>query len=118
MTRPSGSSPAGSAYVCSQSEVILEWLYCRTIEWLLPQTAAFPTSGGGEKGNDDSGNALGRGRIRSSEEGQMCPACIASAVVIVGGAGSTGGILAVCIGKFRKFFGANRLGPFHQSKEK
>jgi hypothetical protein len=49
MTRPSGSPPAGSAYVCSQSEVILEWLYCRTMEWLLPQTAAWPTSGGGEK---------------------------------------------------------------------
>jgi hypothetical protein len=36
----------------------------------------------------------------------MCPACIASTVVMVAGAGSTGGILAVCIGKFRKFFSA------------
>ena len=34
----------------------------------------------------------------------MCPACIASTAVMVVGAGSAGGILAVCIGKFRKFF--------------
>jgi hypothetical protein len=34
----------------------------------------------------------------------MCPACIASAAVMAAGAGSTGGILAVCIGKFRRFF--------------
>jgi hypothetical protein len=40
----------------------------------------------------------------------MCPACIASTAVIVASAGSTGGIVAVCIGKFRKFFRANRLG--------
>ena len=36
----------------------------------------------------------------------MCPACIASTAVMVAGAGSTGGILAVCIGKFRNFFRA------------
>jgi hypothetical protein len=72
----------------------------------------------GEKGNDDTGNALRRGRIRSSEEGHMCPACIASTAVMVAGAGSTGGILAVCIGKFRKFFRANRLGLFQKTKEK
>lgn len=34
----------------------------------------------------------------------MCPVCIANAAVVVAGAGSTGGILAVCIGKFRKIF--------------
>jgi hypothetical protein len=35
----------------------------------------------------------------------MCPACVASTAVMVAGAGSAaGGILAVCIGKFRKFF--------------
>jgi hypothetical protein len=34
----------------------------------------------------------------------MCPVCIANAAVMVAGAGSTGGILAVCIGKFRKLF--------------
>ena len=38
----------------------------------------------------------------------MCPACIASTAALVAGAGSTGGILAVCIGKVRKFFRANR----------
>jgi hypothetical protein len=43
----------------------------------------------------------------------MCPACIASAAVMAAGAGSTGGILAVCIGKFRKF-----LGLFQKIKEK
>jgi hypothetical protein len=56
--------------------------------------------------------------IRSSEEGHMCPACIASTAVMVAGAGSTGGILAVCIGKFRKFFRANRPGLFQKTKEK
>jgi hypothetical protein len=40
----------------------------------------------------------------------MCPACIATTAVMIAGAGSTGGILAVCIGKFRKIFKANRLG--------
>jgi len=48
----------------------------------------------------------------------MCPACIESTVVIVAGVGSTGGILAVCITKFRKLFRANRLGLFHKTKEK
>jgi hypothetical protein len=61
---------------------------------------------------------LGNGRIRSSEEEDMCPACIASAAVMVAGAGSTGGILAVCIAKFRKFFRADRLGLFQKRKEK
>jgi hypothetical protein len=37
----------------------------------------------------------------------MCPICIASTAVMVAGAGSTGGILAVTIGRFRKFFKAN-----------
>jgi hypothetical protein len=36
----------------------------------------------------------------------MCPACIASTAVMVAAAGSTGGILAVYIGKFRNFFRA------------
>jgi len=38
--------------------------------------------------------------------------------VMVARAGSTGGILAVCIGKFRRFFRANRLGLFQKTKEK
>jgi len=33
----------------------------------------------------------------------MCPACIEGTVVMVAGAASTGGILAVCIGKVRRF---------------
>ncbi len=48
----------------------------------------------------------------------MCPACIASAAVVAAGAGSAGGILAVCIDKFRKFFRANGLGLFQKIKEK
>jgi hypothetical protein len=47
----------------------------------------------------------------------MCPACIASAAMMAAGAGSTGGILAVCIGKFRKVFRAS-LGLFQKIKEK
>jgi len=48
----------------------------------------------------------------------MCPACIASTALMVAGAGSAGGILAVWIGKFRKFFRANRLGLLQKTKEK
>jgi len=48
----------------------------------------------------------------------MCPACMASAAVMAAGAGSTGGILAVCIDKFRKFFRANGPGLFQKIKEK
>jgi hypothetical protein len=48
----------------------------------------------------------------------MCPACIASTAVMVAGAGSAGGILAVCIGKFRKFVRASSLGLFQRTKEK
>jgi len=48
----------------------------------------------------------------------MCPVCIASAAVMAAGAGSTGGILAVCIGKFKKLFQASGLGLFRKIKEK
>jgi hypothetical protein len=48
----------------------------------------------------------------------MCPVCIASAAVMAAGAGSTGGILAVCIGKFRNFFMANGRSLFQKIKEK
>jgi hypothetical protein len=48
----------------------------------------------------------------------MCPVCIASTVVMVAGTGSTGGILALCIGKFRKVFRTNRTGLFQKTKEK
>jgi hypothetical protein len=47
----------------------------------------------------------------------MCPLCIASTAAMVAGAGSTGGILAACIGKFRKVFQMNRLGLFQKTKE-
>src|SRR5258705_12447273 len=46
----------------------------------------------------------------------MCPACIVSAAVMAAGAGSTGGILAVCIGKFRNFFRTNGLACFRKSR--
>jgi hypothetical protein len=48
----------------------------------------------------------------------MCPACISTTAVMVAGAASTGGILAVCIGKFRKFLGTSGLGLFQKAKEK
>lgn len=48
----------------------------------------------------------------------MCPVCIASTAVMVAGAGSTGGILALCIGKFRKFFRTDRIGLFQKTTEK
>ena len=47
----------------------------------------------------------------------MCPACIESAAVMVAGVASTGGILAACIGKFRKVFRASSLGLFQKTKE-
>jgi hypothetical protein len=48
----------------------------------------------------------------------MCPACITSTAVMVAGAGFTGGILAVCIGKLRKFLRGTGLSLFHKTKEK
>jgi hypothetical protein len=48
----------------------------------------------------------------------MCPVCVASTAVMVAGAGSTGGILAVCLSKFRRVFKANRLGLIQKAKEK
>jgi hypothetical protein len=48
----------------------------------------------------------------------MCPVCIASAVAMAAGTGSTGGILAVCIGKFRKLLKPSGLGLFQKIKEK
>ncbi len=48
----------------------------------------------------------------------MCPACIATAAAMVAGAGSTGGILGVCVGKFRKYFTTNRFGLSKRTEEK
>ena len=47
----------------------------------------------------------------------MCPVCIANTAALVAGAGSAGGILAVCIAKFRSFFRENQLRPFQKIKE-
>jgi hypothetical protein len=55
---------------------------------------------------------------KSKGEKYMCPVCIASTAVMVAGAGSTGGILAVCIGRLRKFLHSNRLGLLQKTKEK
>jgi len=52
------------------------------------------------------------------EEEHMCPVCVANTAVMVAGAGFTGGILAVCIGKVRKFFRTRGLGLFQRTKEK
>ena len=42
----------------------------------------------------------------------MCPACIASAAMVVAGVGSSGGVLAVCIARWRKRLGqSRRRGP-------
>ena len=48
----------------------------------------------------------------------MCPVCIANTAVMVAGAGSTGGILTVCLGGFRKFFAVSRLSLVRKAKEK
>jgi hypothetical protein len=48
----------------------------------------------------------------------MCPACIGNTAVMVAGVGITGGILAVCVGRFREFFRAISLGLFRKTKEK
>jgi hypothetical protein len=46
----------------------------------------------------------------------MCPACLVSAAVMAAGAGSTGGILAVCIGKLKKFFQGERSRPVSENQ--
>src|SRR5439155_1175468 len=56
--------------------------------------------------------------LKSSEEQNMWPACITSTTMMVAGVGSTGGILAVCIGKFRKFFRASGLILFEKTFQK
>ncbi len=46
----------------------------------------------------------------------MCPACIETTVVMVAGVASTGGILAVSIGKFRTYLRAIGRDLFLKSK--
>jgi hypothetical protein len=48
----------------------------------------------------------------------MCPACIESTAVMVAGAVSTGGFLAVCIGKLRNIFRVSSLTAFQKQREK
>jgi hypothetical protein len=48
----------------------------------------------------------------------MCPACIASAAAMVAGAGSTGGILAVCVAKIRNIFKPKGFGLIQKTKER
>ncbi len=48
----------------------------------------------------------------------MCPACIENTALMVAAATSSGGVLAVCIGRFRKLFKASGLGQFQKTKEK
>jgi hypothetical protein len=48
----------------------------------------------------------------------MCPACISNAAVLAVAAGSTGGLLSVCIGRFRKGFQSGCLALFRKVKEK
>jgi hypothetical protein len=43
---------------------------------------------------------------------------MASTAALVAGVGSTGGILAVFIGKFRRMFRSSGLDLFHKGKEK
>jgi hypothetical protein len=43
---------------------------------------------------------------------------MASTAVMLAGIGSTGEIVAICIGKFRKFVRASGLGLFQKTKEK
>jgi hypothetical protein len=48
----------------------------------------------------------------------MCPACFEGAAVMAAGAGSVGGILAVCVGKLRRIFSPNGFGLNQKIKEK
>lgn len=48
----------------------------------------------------------------------MCPACIANTAAVVAGVGSTGGVLAVCIGKVKNLFRANGRALLQKAKEK
>ena len=48
----------------------------------------------------------------------MCPACVASAAGMAAGAGSSGGILALCIVKIRNVFRPSGRGLLQKTKEK
>jgi hypothetical protein len=44
----------------------------------------------------------------------MCPVCVANTAAMVVGAGSTGGILAVCVGRFRRLLRTNYFNLFRK----
>ncbi len=48
----------------------------------------------------------------------MCPACIENTVVMVAGVASTGGVLAICISKFKGLFRVSCFGLLQKRKEK
>jgi len=48
----------------------------------------------------------------------MCPACIASAAATVAGAGSVGGMLALCIAKCKKYFRMKSSSQWQKIEEK
>jgi hypothetical protein len=60
----------------------------------------------------------GNQSVEPSQEVHMCPVCMAYTAAMVAGAGSTGGILAVCIGRFKKYWSATGLDLFQKAKEK
>ena len=43
-----------------------------------------------------------------AEERHMCPVCIAGTAAMIAGAGSAGGLLAVCIVKFERVFKSSK----------
>ena len=46
----------------------------------------------------------------------MCPVCMAGVAATAAGVGSTGGILAMCIVKFRKFFKVSGFGLWQKQR--
>jgi hypothetical protein len=54
-------------------------------------------------------------RERLPTGGTMCPVCVASTAVMVAGAGSAGGILALCIARFKKSLLVTGLALFQKS---
>lgn len=48
----------------------------------------------------------------------MCPVCLENTLVMVAGAASTGGILAISLSKLRRLLTASSLALFQKTKEK
>jgi len=47
----------------------------------------------------------------------MCPTCIADAAVMAAGPAAAGGILALCIGSFKRWLETIRVGSFNTKTE-